>query len=634
MSTLMCRTGVIAVLLLAPGAQADVASSPFETIGVPVRKAGVMGVLVGPGPEEGSERIYFNFRQDGGKLFIVAVDPETGTSEQYKSPVGTGAWGFLAGPDGRIYLGTHEGPDPEDSGQLLVFDPKQPEKQIQVVGRPSETETYLWQFCTGLDGKLYGCTYPSAKLVSYDPQTGEMADLGVMDDTQMYTRNVCTGPDGRIYTGVGYGQANAVVFDPATGEHRSILPEVYRSDPAQTTASVWKGVDGKVYISAMKMTGEPKQAVSVTLAVEGDTVAEVESTPAAVNYRTLRDGRKVANETLDGAYDLVSPDGTVDHRSFTYQGDGAGLFIVANGPLGRIYGGTFMPNELFWYDPATGALENPGNPTEVGGEIYSMLDHHGTLYLCAYPGSFLSKWDPEQPWSYGREVSSNPRGFGPLGAGHLRPRAMIHGPGERLYIGSYPEYGRHGGSLGVWDPEKEELIENYHGLIKDQSITGLVYDETTRLVFGVTSTHGGGGTQPIAPEAKLFAFDPESKNLVMDTVPVAGSPYIRTLCQVGRRLFGVAGSDMLFVHDIDAKEMVHMGSLGVGSVLDCSLQPWKDGQIYGVAKTKIFRLDPGSYEVTVLAEYPADIRCGFAIDDHGIYFGERASLLRFNWPEN
>ena len=171
-------------------------NTQFESLGVPVTRAGLMGVIVGPGPNEGTERIYFNFRQDGGKLFLVAVDPETGAAEQFQSQAGSGAWGFIVGPDNKIYLGTHEGPDANDSGRILVFDPKNPDKQIQIVGRPSETETYLWMFTNGQDGKIYACTYPKAKLVSYDPKTNEMADLGVMDSTQMYTRSICTGPDG------------------------------------------------------------------------------------------------------------------------------------------------------------------------------------------------------------------------------------------------------------------------------------------------------------------------------------------------------------------------------------------------------------------------------------------------------
>ncbi|HRK34326.1 MAG TPA: hypothetical protein PLJ47_06995 [Candidatus Hydrogenedentes bacterium] len=374
---------VLAILFIAVTALAEPLPAPFESLGKPVLKAGLMGTIVGPGPTEGSERIYINFRQDGGKLFLVSVDPDTGKSEQFKSPVGTGAWGFIVGPDNRIYLGTHEGPDASDNGQILVFDPKHPEKQIEVVGRPSETETYLWQFCIGLNGKIYGCTYPSAKLVSYDPKTNEMTDIGRMDGEMMYSRSVATGPDGRIYVAIGYGKANLVVYDPKTGEHKSILPETYYGDPAQISTSVSKGVDGNVYVAAIKMETSDdgsKRAVNVTLKANADdTLTEVSTPPAMATNLTLKDGRTVSNVSINGTYDLTHPDGKSESKTFTYAGDGAGLFYVANGPLGRVYGGSFMPNELFWYDPATGAMENPGNPSDVGGEIYSFLDHHGSL---------------------------------------------------------------------------------------------------------------------------------------------------------------------------------------------------------------------------------------------------------------
>jgi len=595
----------------------------FESLGKPVYKAGLMGTLVGPGLKPGTEWVYFNFRQDGGKLFLVAVDPETGESRQFQSPVGTGAWGFMVGPDDRIYLGTHEGPDPGDSGQILVFDPKHPEKEIQVVGRPSETETYIWQFTTGLDGKIYGCTYGNAKLVSYDPATGELADLGVMDDTQKYTRNICTGPAGRIYLGVGYGRANVIRYDPKTGKHESILPDEYRSQPDQTVASVYKGVDGNVYV----------QASGKTLLVGDEGLAETDTPATPVSKTTFKDGRVVSDASLDGVYTITYPDGTTEQKTFTYAGAGSGIFMVENGPLGRIYGSTAMPLQLFWYDPAMGKSENPGNPTDVDGEIYSMLDHNGILYLCAYPGSFLSKWDPTQPWDYGTEPGNNPRGFGRLGPGHLRPRAMIHGPGDNIYIGSYPEYGKLGGALGVWDPAEDKLIENYHHLIKNQAIVSLAYDPETGLVFGGSSTTGGGGTTPVEPEAKFFAFDATQKKLVLEEAPFPGEQDIRTLVRVNRRIFGIAGADNLFVYDIDGKAYAEKKALGIGSVLDCAMRLWADGQLYGLTDNSVFRLDPKTCEVTVLATYDGHIRCGFAMDKHGIYFGDRATLMRYNWPK-
>ncbi|MCL4217286.1 MAG: hypothetical protein KJ052_09835 [Candidatus Hydrogenedentes bacterium] len=349
------RAILLAFMLACAMGSSSAAESPgtFETLGVPVVKAGLMGFITGPGPDAGSERIYFNFRQDGGTLFLVAVDPVTGTAEQFSSPVGTGGWAFMVGPDDRIYLGTHEGPEESDNGQILVFDPRQPEKAIQVVGRPSETETYLWMYTLGADGKIYGCTYPNAKLVSYDPATGELVDHGVMDDSQKYSRSIAAGPDGRIYTGIGYGRANVVMFDPKTGEHKGILPDEFRSDPAQTVATVYEGEDGNVYVQAIKMTvlngdpenGEIKEATSVTLLVQGDKVEEAAAPSSQKSRARLKDGRTIVSANLNGEYTLALSDGSREDHAFTYKGDGAGIFMVNTGPLGRIYGGAYMPNE-------------------------------------------------------------------------------------------------------------------------------------------------------------------------------------------------------------------------------------------------------------------------------------------------
>ena len=166
-----------------------------------------MGCVVGPNGR-GGEALYFNFNQAGAPLFLVQVDPDTGEARQFNAPQGPGAWALIAGPDEKIYLGTWDG------GLILRFDPRQPEKGIEVVGKPSATEEYLWQFDLGKDGKLYACTYPQAKLVSFDPATGKMEDLGRMHPTEMYARSVAVGPNGKVYVGIGTEKGDLVVYRP------------------------------------------------------------------------------------------------------------------------------------------------------------------------------------------------------------------------------------------------------------------------------------------------------------------------------------------------------------------------------------------------------------------------------------
>ena len=81
-----------------PAATSD--NGKFESLGIPVRKGGLMGCILGPNGR-GGEALYFNFNQISGKLFLVQVDPDTGAARQFNAPQGPGAWGLIAGPDGQ-----------------------------------------------------------------------------------------------------------------------------------------------------------------------------------------------------------------------------------------------------------------------------------------------------------------------------------------------------------------------------------------------------------------------------------------------------------------------------------------------------------------------------------------------------
>src|SRR5262245_36730043 len=191
---------------------AESEAGSFESVGIPVRKGGLMGCIVGP-DGKGGESLYFNFNQLSGLLFLVQVNPQTGEARQFNATQGPGAWAFTTGADQKIYLGTWDG------ALILRFDPMQHDKGLQVVGKPSPTQDKLCQFDTGKDGKLYACTYPNANLVRFDPGTEAMEDLGRMHPTEMYARSVAAGPNGKVYVGIGTEKGDLVVYDPSTGKH-------------------------------------------------------------------------------------------------------------------------------------------------------------------------------------------------------------------------------------------------------------------------------------------------------------------------------------------------------------------------------------------------------------------------------
>ena len=587
----------------------------FELLGIPVRKGGLMGCIVGPNGR-GGEALYFNFNQISGRLFLVQVDPDTGAARQFNAPQGPGAWALIAGPDGKIYLGTWDG------ALILRFDPKQPENGIEVVGKPSATEDYLWQYDTGKDGKVYACTYPQAKLVSYDPKSGAMEDLGRMHPTEMYSRSLAVGPNGKMYVGIGPEQGDLVVFDPATKQHRSLLTTEVRA------ASGWSNAGGFVGVSRRSDGNVYAEFGTNLLRLDDESLTRVATAPERPKMK-LRDGRVITSFER-GRFTIQDPTtGQTGERTFKYAGNGDHIFVVGVGPANCVYGSTVMPLEVFRYDPRAGRSEDLG--AMPGGEVYSMIEDREKLYLCYYGGSVMNLYDPAKPfWKFGTGAHCNPVSFGGVGDGHLRPRAMIRGPEGLIYIGSEPPYGQLGGALGVWDSRQDKTVENYRNLVTNQSIVSLAWEPRSGLIFGGSATVGGGGTQPSEKEAKFFAFDPKAKKKMFEAALVSGATRYPATVVVKGKVFTTTGDKLI---EFDPQAMLVMKTILLpGLQTEISLGQDRHGRLVGLTTKGVYVLDPETGGLVHTALAPVPVNCGFALVDDAVYFGSKAELWRYSLP--
>jgi hypothetical protein len=95
--------------------------------------------VIGPGPEPGSERLYASHINLGGTLDIVAVDPLTGKTESFSSPLASesGAWAMALGRDGLLYVGTLP------NAHILRLNWR--ERRLDDLGRALEKEQYIWE---------------------------------------------------------------------------------------------------------------------------------------------------------------------------------------------------------------------------------------------------------------------------------------------------------------------------------------------------------------------------------------------------------------------------------------------------------------------------------------------------------
>jgi len=569
--------------------------------------------VIAPGPEPGSERLYASHIYGGVPLDIVAIDPETGKTEVFSSPVPSegGAWALACGPDGKVYAGTEPG------GHVLRLDWKR--RALTDLGRPSRTEKYIWQFALGTDKRLYGCTYPQARLVRIDPASGKFEDLGRMDARQLYARSVAADDKGFVYVGIGMEQQHVVAYEIATGRRRDITPTEC-TGPGRS--EVWRGKDGKVYARA---GGRHLRLDRWTA-----TIIPAKASQGLAPLR-LADGRIV--HYANGRVTLRDPKtGKSVSNRVQYKGKPCKIFRIGLAPDGWLYGSTSQPMHFFRADPDSARWERIGQPGT--GEFYSFLGYEDVLIGAAYYGlAPIMIYRPGRPYAPKADPAGNPwlvhydresRGW--------RPMAMIAGPLNKVYIGAVSDYGLLGGPLCVLDP-KAGQVSQYPHLVKDQSVVALAALPDGMIVGG-TTIGGGGGSHPTQTEAKLFLWDPARRRKVFEAVPVPNARTINALA-VGRDglVYGFAGSRM-FVFDPGARKVVYTRPHGLpGQVVYNAVGAAPDGRLVGLSYGgAVFTVDTDQRQAKILGKFPGRISAGFAIHGEQVYFCSGPRIVSYLLP--
>ena len=587
-----------------------------RNLGIPIREAIVWGAYVGPGKTGKMDTIYLSLGQYKAPLFLLAVDPDTGKMKQFNCPLSSemGSWGFTIDHQNRIYLGSY------NNAHLLRFDPKT--EEWEDLGRPGgETESFICKITTAKDGKIWGGTFPSAKLFSYDPGTGVTQNYGRMDSNQFYCYPTA-GDDGLIYCAIQFEKMDIVVFHPEIQTKTSLISSENRT-PGRV--SLVQGKDGKVYTKF----SNSEQWFRIE---RGEKMVEVSKSEVPFPQSGFPDGRRF--RVFDNSILRIENPSTQGEKDIPLQYEAAGsyIFVVSPGPDNKIYGSSMLPLRLFTYDPLAQTHHNLGKASYSNGEIYSMGSHEGKLYMCSYPEARLSVYDPKKPLKFGDQEDSNPKDLGPIGEMQYRPSALIAGPQGRVYIGSYPDYGTLGGALSVYDPKKNEK-RVYRHIVQNQSIASLAYIEKFDLIAGGSSIRGGTGTHTTETEARLILWDPKEEKKVFEMIPVPEAKTILSLAATADgRLFGITNNEKVFVFDSEQREVNKVFDLGFKEPREISLQLGPDLKLYGLAREVIFSIDPKNDRVSSVANPSSPIHSGMAILNNKIYFGSGANLWEFEIP--
>jgi len=592
----------------------------FVDLGEPVRRNALYNHVLGR-DAHGRERYYQVFR--GEPWFLLSFDPQTGAAREYVATGHKGnPWGALWASDRKLYVTTGGG----GTDDVFVFDPAT--EKLRYLGRPTTSEIVVWTLAEAENGRLYGGTYPNAKLISVDLKTHQLVDHGRLSPDQKYIRTVAShGP--YVYGNAGPAKPAVWAFDTRSGEKTQILPERFRT--AQGWGSAQRRADGRVYLSP---------AENVFFRVDGITLVAVDRMPPALPENEQGYPSRVVVETADGARftvdDLTGPErryfrtprgGETQAVTFSYTGTATDLWAVEDAPDGTIYGTTRSPITLFAVDPMNDQARVLGDPSGRRGQVYGWqwVDHR--LYMATYGDSRLTVWNSTEPWRSILREGANPRYLGNHRIG--RPSVLTLAPDRRhLLIGGVPDYGVTGGALTLFDLQTE-TFETLEGIVGSQSIQAAVTLPDLDLVCFGTTWRGGSASVAAASDPRLILYDVARRRVVFDTVAVPGEAGVVQMIAHHALVYATtADAGHLVVFDPRRREVVHRAPLGYGpgKLFGLRYSATHDS-LFAISGTSVLRIDPRTFAITHLGQHPG-ITAGLAIANGAIYVCAGTRLLK------
>lgn len=632
------------------------AAGTTERLGTAHFNIGIHSSAYGKGPD-GNQVIYA--AASGSPAILNLINPLNGkkiASHELKGA--PSAWGMVIDPFGKVYIAG--GPN------LYRYDPIT--DKLTNLGNPIEGETALWRLQSDHLGRIFGGTYPNGKVFMYSPDSHSFKDFGQMAKDQGYTRSIAVA--GRhVYAGTGVKAAQLVKLFPETGKKESIvLPEKFQSQQDVYDLDAYRG------LLFVRMT--PSNTMLVYDLKKNKWVDEIEnvkgsrvSPPDAhgvvyfnigdelYSYR-LKDkrltptgykeswsnkgfgwmklnepgfkGKSLVSMRYNGSYWAFNPS-SGKSKSVEAEIDGQPIDIqsIGRGPDGNIYTSGYLSGGFSKY-----SLEDQEFTRFRGfGQAENMISTDQYLYLGVYTGGVIYQYDPTKPYDHDPvnvPKATNPKALFSLKSnGQDRPFGFAKGDGN-VYIGTVPDYGMLGGALTVLN-EGTGQYDVHRNIVNNQSVISLSYLDG--LVYGGTSVFGGLGVSPLESEAKLFAYDPKTKEKRFEITPLPGEKAIGALTVDQDGYVWGMSPGKIFKFDpktqqvIKSKELFPFNWNGVGHYWRGAFLDYdSDGSFYGTTLGKLFRFNPQTWETDIL-ENDTSL---FAKDNKGaFYFARGTDLYRY-----
>ena len=568
-----------------------------------------------------------------GGYALLMIDAETGKGKEYPMPFPPGGdcpYASILSSRNKFY--THF------NSHFVEFDPVK--RAFTFVHKTAP------QMAMGMteddNGVIWSVTYPQSGVVSFNPKTREFKDYGHVykQNWRQYQRYVAADDRGWIYFGIGHTASQIIAFDPRTGQAKPMIPEEERT---RGSGYVYRDLNGRVYGHVTDgdwyefYRGEgrkiaPPKRINRKPIITGSQ---------GLFHREFPDGKRLKTCDLVNCVLVVEDPktGEVKELSFDYTSEGAHIMGLAVAPNGTICGGTAFPMRFFSYNPETDEWTNRA----CYGQWNTVARQGDRFFVGGYGGGFLLEWDPSREWvpTQRGKGDSNPLFLTQSAPTINRPHDLLAYPdGKTLILAGTPGYGYTGGGLLFWDREaRTATLLKHTDIISQHSTMSLVALPNGKLLGGTTTAPGTGGEKK-ATEAELYIMDLATKRLEWHAVVFPGVQSYTDLCPGPNGLvYGIADRRRFFVFDPLRREVVHeqdtMARFGPTNSQQGPrvfvLSP--DRKVYILFVKGIARVDPATFEITMLAESPVPIGPGGDILQGRIYFASGSHLYSYRVPE-
>lgn len=637
--------------IFAVDAQQDVGS--FVNHGVQVTATMIQGSLFVE-DKDGNTLIYTVVRGEPAHLLAFDVRSKALVLD-VPLPQADGVWDLAQSTDGSLYI-------PGASGTLFKHIPGS--QEIEDLGIVLAGETYLWNLTSGLDGEVFGATYPGCRIFRYHPEQG-FSDVGKgpIVPGENYVRSLAFHQrTGLLYAGIG-SHAHLIEINPRTGEKKSLLPEKYAEKEFVYSLEIIPGKKGQDRLFAMLTAGGETLVYNLKTKRFEQEIAGMDMKAIAADdsgkqvFFTSKGNLMSFDPSKDVSKSIQEVSGVGTSNAFLWKQSGVLLMLssganlleynlrtkeskkthlkipgqpipinaIGVGPDGKIWTGGYLAGGNATFDPVTQihqelkGLDQTEGMTVFGNQIYFGIYPKGKFYV----------YDAGKEWNV---KENNPKFLGQI-EGQSRSFTLTAIPDKRkMVFGMIPEYGKLGGALVTLDWDTDEL-KAFEQPIPKQGVSSLHYHQG--ILIGGTTISGGLGKEPETPEANLFIWDLETSTCAFQLAPVPGASAITGLMEgPDGHVWGMADGT-LFIFDPENRRLVSTHKLYDFPIFKSHI--WKsaflvhhpNGQLYGTDHKMLFQLDPDTKSVTRLAEDASLLVMG---KDGVLYFKRGTELWSYHPP--